>query len=175
MASTSTEDGLVVVDETPVDDVDSTPVWRPADSGELESLRDEFVDGFNARDVEALLSIVDRDVELPDAEGDGSDAFREELEAIWDRAPGALLTRAFLDDDSPCAVAWRPDEDGCWSRVALVCFDAEDGLLTVVALPEDAGALDRAAAEDPTGEELEEWSDWAEWDRGEESETGGRR
>jgi hypothetical protein len=50
-----------------------------------------------------------------------------------------------------------------------VCLSAADGLMDVVAVPDDMDALDRAEADEPTGEELDEWQDWAEWDRGEET------
>lgn len=139
-------------------------------AGDLENLRDAFVEGFNARDLDVLLSLVRSDVETPDTVGDGAANLVEELEAIWERSPGAVLTRAFLDG-SACAVAWLPDEDGCWSRAAIVCFAEERGLLSVVGVPDDADGLDRAEASEPTGEELEEWSDWAEWDRGEASDA----
>lgn len=175
------DEDLSVVDgplpEDPdLDDVpDEDAADRPALDGDsdLEALRDEFVDGFNARDLDDLLSLVDDDVETPDLPGDGVEVFAEELEAIWERSPGAFLTRAFLDG-VPCAVAWMPDEDGCWARAALVTFAHEDGLLSVVAVPDDVDGLDRAEADDPTGEEIEEWSDWAEWDRGEESRPRSR-
>lgn len=176
MIPTPDDDGLSVVDGLPTDgrDTDDVPEEGAATLAELdgdadlEALRDAFVDGFNARDLDSLLGLVDDDVETPDLPGDGQAAFVRELEAIWERSPGAILTRAFLDG-VPCAVAWLPDEDGCWSRAALVTFAAEDGLLSVVAVPDDADGLDRAEADDPTGEEIEEWSDWAEWDRGEET------
>lgn len=181
MASTPAEDGLRVVDPaTETDDAEA----RAAEDGhapidlrddpDLESLRDEFVDAFNARDLEAVLAIVHPDVECPDIAGDGIPALSEELEAIWERSPGAVLTRAFLDD-TPCAVGWLPDEDGCWCRAALVCFDADDSSITLVEVPDDADALERAAAEEPAGDELDEWVDWAEWERGEETPPGQRR
>lgn len=154
-----------------VDEVPDEDEPRQADldgDSDLETLRDEFVEGFNARDLDTLLSLVADEVEVPDLPGDGAAVFAEELEAIWERSPGAFLTRGFLDG-AACAVAWLPDEEGCWSRAALVTFAAEDGLLSVVELPDDADGLDRAEAEDPTGEEIEEWSDWTEWESGEES------
>jgi hypothetical protein len=165
------EDGLRVVNTD--DDVILTEEERlatpePTGDVDLQSLRDEFVDAFNARDLDAVLAIVHEDVETPDTPGDGAASLAEELEAIWERSPEAILTRAFLDD-RPCAVAWRPDEDGCWCRAALVSFDADAGLLTVVAVPDDADALDRAEADDPLSGELDEWQDWARWDRGEET------
>ncbi len=178
MTSTPAEDGLRVVDlDVDVTD-ESDGDLKEADPSEqasghfaptdLESLRDEFVDGFNARDLDAVLRLVRDDVETPDIAGDGAPVLAEELQSIWERSPGAILTRGFLDE-APVAVAWLPDEDGCWSRAALVCFDADSDLLSVVALPDDPDALDRAQADDPTGEDQEEWSDWSEWDRGEET------
>lgn len=174
MTGVSQDDGLSVVDGSEPADGDELPeevTVGAADldgHADLETLCDEFVAGFNARDMEALLALVADDVETPDIAGDGQEQLAEELEAIWERSPGAILTRALLDG-VPCSMAWLPDEDGCWSRAALVCFDAEEGLLTLVAVPDDADALDRAEAADPTGEEIDEWSDWAEWERGEET------
>lgn len=162
------EEGLHLVDSVDDDGAgDERPAHRPSDrAADLETLRDEFVDAFNARDLDTLLSLARTDVECPDIHGDGHPALAEEFSAIWERSPGALLTRAFLED-SPCAVAWLPDEDGCWTRAALVLLDGADGQLSVVSLPDDADALDRAEAEDPEGEEVEEGSDWAEWESGE--------
>lgn len=176
MTAMSDDEGLSVVEARPPADADTDDVpdddgpLRPSldGDGDLESLRDEFVDGFNARDLDTLLGLVADDVEIPDLPGDGAAVLAEELAAIWERSPGAVLTRAFLEGVA-CAVAWLPDEEGCWARAALVCFAAEDGLLSVVGVPDDADALDRVEAVDPTGEELEEWSDWAEWERGEET------
>jgi hypothetical protein len=167
-----TEDGLTVVDETDSQAHDGAEaegtVSERAVDGELQNLRDAFVEAFNARDLEAVTAIVQPDVECPDIGGDGVDVLAEELQAIWERSPGAILTGGFMDG-VPCAVGWLPDEDGCWSRAALVCFDHDDGLLNLVSLPEDADTLERVEVEEPTGEELDEWQDWSEWDRGEET------
>lgn len=171
--SVAPEEGLRLMGSDEVDDVDldaeatRDPLDGPA--ADLETLRDEFVDAFNARDMEALLGLVHDDIECPDIRGDGVDALAEEISAIWERSPTALLTRAFLDD-VPCAVAWLPDEDACWSRAALVTFDHEQGLLSVVSLPDDADALDRAEAETPDDDDHEEGADWVEWDSGGEND-----
>lgn len=164
----ASDEGLryVEVDEAEVDGEDSQAPDGIA--GEVEALRDEFVDAFNARDLDALLSLAREDVECPDIHGDGLAALSEEVSAIWERSPGAILTRGFLDGE-PCALGWLPDEEGCWSRAALVCFSADEGLLAVVSLPDDADALDRAEGEDPVGEEQEEGTDWGEWTSGEPS------
>lgn len=141
------------------------PADDPIDP-DLESLRSEFVGAFNARDLEVILSLVADDVECPDRRTSGASELAAELVAIWDRSPGAMLTDALLDG-APCAVAWVPDEDGCWSRAALVCLDGEDGLVRAFELPDDADALARAETDDPEGEELDEGLDWVEWDTGE--------
>ncbi len=175
MSSAPMEDGLHVVnadDEGADPDVlrleDGEPPEEPADS-DLEDLRDAFVEGFNNRDVDSILAVVRADVECPDLAGvNGAAALAEELESIWERSPEAFLTRGIVDGE-PVAVAWRPDEVGRWTRVALVCFDADGGLLSVVCLPDDTDLLERAEAEHPTDGDLDEWNDWSEWDRGEET------
>ena len=172
MAAAPLEDGFRIVseDEQRADPEDATGHAGPVD-GDAESLRDALVSAFNDRDLDSLMQIVADDVEVPDdVAGDGAEALAAEVEAIWQRSPGAVLTRGLLDGH-PCAVGWLPDEEGCWSRAALVCmdFDVDARLLTVVTMPEDADALDRAEASEPTAEQLDEWADWAEWDRGEET------
>lgn len=172
--SVAPEEGLRLVDDADLDADDDRRTEPLADgTTDLEALRDEFVDAFNARDLDALTSLAQDDVECPDIHGDGLAALAEEVSAIWERSPSAILTRAFLEGE-PCAVAWLPDEEGCWSRAALVAFAGDDGLLSVVSLPDDADALDRAEAEDPAGEEQEEGSDWGEWDSGEASQPRDR-
>jgi hypothetical protein len=161
-----------LAEHPPADDrpsLDDAPV-----DTDLESLRSEFVAAFNARDLEAILALVSAEVECPDRRASGAGALAEELVAIWDRSPGAMLTDALLDG-MPCAVAWLPDEDGCWSRAALVCLDGEDGLLTTFELPDDAHALERAEADDPEGEELDQGLAWVEWDTGEMPAAAPRR
>lgn len=141
------------------------------DDADLETLRTAFVEAFNARDLDAILQIVSADVELPDVAGEGHEALADELGEIWERSPVVVLTDARVDC-VPAAVAWRPDEQARWTRVALVTFDADDGLLTVVELPEDAEALRTALAEDPVGDVVNEELDWSSWDEGAPSGDG---
>lgn len=160
-----TEDGLHVVDDDDDrPDEGPQPEEAPRDP-ELESLRSEFVAAFNARDLDAALALVHPEVECPDRRATGIAELAQELALIWDRSPGAVLTDALLDG-TPCAVAWVAGEDGCWCRAALVCLDADDGLLRLFELPDDPDALDRAEADLPEGEELDEGLAWIEWDTG---------
>ncbi|MGI8574681.1 MAG: nuclear transport factor 2 family protein [Egibacteraceae bacterium] len=164
------EEGLSTISPGEAADryVEGQPSVELTVDSELESLRDEFVEGFNARNLDAVLALVHEDIECPDIAGDGADVFAEELQAIWERSPGALLTRALLDG-APCAMGWLPDDAGRWCRAALVCFDVLDGLLGLMEMPDDPDSLDRAETTDPSGEDLDEWSDWSEWERGEET------
>jgi hypothetical protein len=164
--SVTPEEGLRLVEQTDADmDEDASQPDSVGGDGDLESLRDEFVNAFNARDLDALLALAHDDVECPDIHGDGTAALSEEVGAIWERSPAAMLTRGFIDGEA-CALGWLPDEDGGWVRAALVTFAADAGLLSVVSLPDDIDALERAEAEDPSGEEQDEGADWAEWDSG---------
>src|SRR5687767_14078091 len=126
--SVTPEEGLRLIEslDTEVDDVDQAPTPVTNSDADLEALRDEFVDAFNARDLDALLALAADDVECPDIHGDGAAALAEELSAIWERSPGVILTRGFLDGEA-CALGWLPDEEGCWSRAALVTFAGEQG------------------------------------------------
>jgi hypothetical protein len=165
------EEGLHVVDEG--DDGDAGAAEEAAEPAvgdpDLDSLCDGFVDAFNDRDLELLLTLTADDVDVPDVPGeDGPDVLADEVCAIWERSPGAILTRGSWEG-RPCAVAWLPDDEGGWVRAGLWLFEADDGLLTVAACPDDPDALESADAEDPTGEELEEWRDWGEWESGAET------
>lgn len=148
------------------------PVDAGLDDADLDTLRDAFVEAYNARDLEALLDLVDDDVETPDLSGDGPDALADEIRALWERSPAAVLTTA-TSDGSPAAVAWLPDEAARWIRAALFTFDGDAGLLTVVGLPDDGAALEEALTDGPGGDALDEEQDWAEWDRGEDSGDAG--
>ncbi len=141
------------------------------DDADLETLRNAFVEGFNARDLDVILELVSDDVETPDLSGDGRDALAEELQAIWERSPGAFLTNAAIDG-APAAMAWLPDDVGNWCRAAIMTFDCDAGRLTVVELPEDVEALQSALADDPAGDPVDEELDWSEWERGEASGDG---
>jgi len=180
---TRVEEGLSVHHETDPDgdviDVDAARRDQRAADADLESLRDEFVDAFNARDLEAVMALVRSDVECPDRGVNDARGLAEELSAIWARSPGALLTRGFLESE-PCAVAWVPDEEGCWTRAALVRLgldgvESDRPLIDALALPDDPDSLERAEADDPDGEELDEGADWSEWDAGEDPAPHPRR
>lgn len=141
------------------------------DDTDLETLRNAFVEAYNARDLDAILDLVSTEVEVPDIGGDGRDALAEGLQRIWERSPTVVLTHASVES-TPAAVAWLPDERGRWCRAGLMTFDGDQGRLTVIAMPDDAVALQLALAEDPIGDVLDEELDWSGWDRGEPTGDG---
>jgi hypothetical protein len=152
---------------TPTDD----ELGPDLDDADLETLRNAFVEAYNARDLDTILELVSTDVELPGIGGDGPDALAEELQAVWERSPIVVLTHARVEE-IPAAVAWLPDEHGHWNRVGLMTFDGDGGRLAVVEMPDDAEALQLALAEDPIGDVVDEEYDWSEWERGEPSGDG---
>lgn len=177
MSAVPDEDGMHLVSLNVGGDqnwLDSEPAAVDGDVTDLESLCGEFVDAFNARDLDAVVALVADDVDCPDQADSGMEAFAEEIVAIWNRSPAAILTRAY-HDGVPCAVGWLPDEDGCWSRAALVSIEVDDGVVVQFMIPDDPNALDGAEAEEPSGDELDAWLDWSEWDRGEETVPRPRR
>lgn len=160
MADVADEDlRWLTTQDTDVPTGDAADEPAHADPVGMESLRGAFVDAFNARDLDALLDLMADDAEWCDASTEGRAAVATELAAVWERSPEVVLTRAF-DEDGPCAVAWRPDERGHWARAALLCFDVADDLISLVEIPEDAETLATVTAEDPTGDEPEEWLRW---------------
>ena len=142
------------------------------DDADLETLRDAFVEAYNARDLEGILDLVSEDVETPELGNEGAVALAAEIQAYWDHWASAILTRATVDD-APAAVAWLPDETGRWVRTRLVTLDGEQGMLTLIELPDDPDALERAIAEDPLGDSLDDENDWSVWERGETSRDAG--
>lgn len=150
------------MDDRPVPDLDDA---------DLETLRNAFVEAFNARDLDGILEIVAADAELPDTVGEGHEALADELLAVWERSPIVVLTNAQLQE-APAAVAWLPDEQGRWTRVALVTFHSDQGRLTVIDRPDDPEALHTALAEDPIGDIVDEELDWSGWDEGAPSGDG---
>lgn len=158
------EEGLHLVEDDESPEGTEQAEAQPVDC-DLESLRSEFVAAFNARDLEAVLAIVHPDVECPDRRTSGTTELAAELAAIWDRSPSAILTDALLDG-TPCAVAWLLDEEGCWARAALVCLDADDGLLRLFEIPDDPDALQAAETGLPEDDEVDEGLGWIEWETG---------
>ncbi|MFO8076711.1 MAG: hypothetical protein R6T85_11410 [Egibacteraceae bacterium] len=160
MVTVPAEDQLSIVRDDVIS-LEDDPAQRADDRAEhvAESLRDAFVDAFNARDVDGVLAVTAPDVECADGAGDGAAALGAFLVEVWERHPGVVLTAGELDGQA-CAVAWLPDEDGCWARAALVTLSVDDGLLDVVALPDDVDGLDRVLADEPVGDELEDWLGW---------------
>ena len=160
MVTVPAEDQLSIVrDEVISLEDDTTPRADDRPEHVAESLRDAFVDAFNARDVDGALAVTAPDVECADRVEDGAAALSAFLVEVWERHPGVVLTAGELDGEA-CAVAWLPDGDGCWSRAALVTLAVDDGQRDVVALPDDVDGLDRVLTDEPVGDELDDWLGW---------------
>lgn len=133
-------------------------------SGQAEDAVESFNEAFNARDLEGCLEVLADDVEAPGL-GNDRDNLSEALEDLWDRRPTCVLTRG-TDGDRCVSVLWEV-VDAAWVAVAPVFFDdCGEGLIGMIELADDPGALERIRATAPEAE-FEEGATWQEWETGE--------
>ncbi len=128
-----------------------------------ESALVEFVERFNARDVEGIEELL-----APDAEADllsarGREDLVEGLLELWERYPSLLLTRGEVGDE-PVAAAWIADsERSDFDLLGILRFECTDGLIDRFELTETPAD---AVLERPDLTELNEWEDWRIVDEG---------
>ncbi len=143
-----------------------------------EANLDEFVDYFNARDLESIGELLDKEVSAPFFGGSGHDAVMQGIGELVLGYPGILATRGELGDE-PVVVAWIPGEERVYSRMGYFRFTfTEDGENA-----EDAGVVDgelqiehidysdeiddgSLLAEEPDPDDMAEWESWQEWEEG---------
>lgn len=153
------DDGADPADD--LDDLDS--LLGPEVDGEMANVVDAFADAFNARDLDELVTLVTDDCETPGLAG-GIDDFAAAIDDLWQRRPGAVLTRAQLDDQC-LGVLWEL-EGAAWWRIATVHLaDCVDGQVGVIVFSDDPVLLDEIAAT-PPDLDLDQGSRWEEWDEG---------
>ncbi len=142
------------------DDEDTDTGADPA----TESVLVEFVERFNARDVDGIEELL-----APDAEADllsacGRNDLVEGLTELCERYPSLLLTRGEVGSE-PVAAAWIPDtERADFDLLGVLHFEwADDNLVARFELVE---APPDAVLERPDLSELNEWEDWRIVDEG---------
>lgn len=134
-----------------------------------ENAVDEFVDYFNARDVEALAELLDDDVTCDFFDLGGKEGVIEGFSDMMIRNPGLVLTRGELGQE-PVAVAWTPGEEHDYRRLGLFVFTFADGPDSLVEhieyddAPEDSEVV---LAEEPDPDDMDQGGEWREWDTGE--------
>lgn len=133
---------------------------------EVEDLTDEFVERFNARDLDGIGELLSDEVTSDMFDGVGVEAALEGLSDLWLRYPRLVASRAERGDE-PVVAMWLPDEDGKFRMVGYAEMTTDDEKIEHVTYVDDHES--DVLAEAPDEAELAEWMDWAEWDRGEES------
>lgn len=129
------------------------------------ALVDEVVEGFNARDLDALADLCAGDCEVPGLASDMDD-LDSAMGDLWERRPTLTMTRSVDDDGVAVGVLWERGETAGWAPIGTCHVDVDaDGLAAVLEFSDDVGLLDQLDLDPPDGE-LEEGATWAEWDEG---------
>lgn len=152
-------------EEVGEDGVDHAVVWAPATDAEGESVVDEFIDYFNARDLDGMASLLAEDVQAELIHVNGSAAaVIEGIEDLFLREPSVVLTRGELGSE-PVAAVWHPTGDR-YVAVGLLAFAFTEGEVAAIERIELIDQLDQEdlLLEEPEGSELAEWDvvedDW---------------
>lgn len=133
------------------------------------ALVDEVVEGFNARDTEALAELCLDDCEVPGLASDMDD-LEGAMGDLWERRPTITMTRSVDDDGIAVGVLWERGETAGWAPIGTCHVDVgTDGLAAVLEFSDDVGLLDQLELDPPDGD-LEEGATWAEWDEGVEAD-----
>lgn len=143
-----------------------------------EASLDEVVDYFNARDLEPIRDLLDREVTAPFFGGNGPDTVMQGVGELVLAYPGIVATRGELGDE-PVVVAWIPGEARVYRRMGYFRFtftedgenaddaDSVDGEVKIEHIDYsdeiDDGSL---LVEEPDPADMAEWESWQEWEDG---------
>jgi hypothetical protein len=140
-------------------DEDIVVLPEPLAATNDSDLIDEFIEFFNARDLDGLAGMLAGDVEAELVHAAGTDGVLNGLEGLFIREPLMLLTRGDADGDG-LAVVWHPGESG-YQQVGFLAFeftdeDDDEALLTRIEYFDEINA-DDLVVEEPDEIEAEEW------------------
>jgi hypothetical protein len=143
--------------------------FEPVADAAVENASDEFVDLFNARDLDGIAEMVTADVTSDLLDGDGVDSILEGLAGLLRRYPQLVATRG-EDGNQPIVALWIPNEQDQYSLMGYLELSAEDELIDRITYVDTPGRGD-LLLEEPDLDEMSEWQDWREWDTGEEANS----
>lgn len=147
------------VDEGGVDHA----VMYPPDDSETENMVDEFVECFNARDLDGLRALLSPDVQLEALSAAGVDAAVEALGDLFFREPSIMLTRGEIENE-PIAAVWQPGE-GRYVGVGYLSFLLTEVDGRLIERIEYVDEIDESLVEAPDSSEISEWEvTGEEWD-----------
>lgn len=134
-----------------------------------ESVLDEFVELFNARDWDAIAEFISEDVT---SERLGAASRTEVLHALAQldvTYPGLLATRGEYGNE-PVVVAWLPDfETRDWAPMGYFSFsftDDDEPLIEHIEYEDVPTEDELLLAEEPDADDLPEWFDWTAYEEG---------
>ena len=159
-------DPVVIHDESDdeADATDDGPSEGP--DPDLDNLVVEFVDLFNARDMEALAELFSADAEARFLHEASRPGVIEGIEDLVFRHPDVVTTRGDLGTD-PVAAAWLLDADADHYRLCgYFAFDIADDEIPLIGRIELVEELpdDSLVVETPDDSERPEWEDWTAQD-----------
>jgi len=142
---------------------------EPSDDGPdtaVENVSDEFVELFNARDLDTIAELVTSEVTSDLFDGTGVESAVEGLAGLLRRYPQLIATRG-EDGNRPIVALWVPDEQERYRLMGYLEFGTDEELIDRITYVDTAGS--DLLVEEPDEDELDEWQDWREWDSGEEA------
>ena len=136
---------------------------HPVDA-DLENAVVEFVDLFNARDMEALAELLAAHAECTFLAAHSAAAVIDGVEDLILRQPDLVLTRGEVDDE-PLAGAWLLDADADrYLLTGVFTFTVDDdGLIDCITFRDEVADGD-LLLEEPEDSERPEWEDWSAQD-----------
>lgn len=142
---------------------------EPSDDGPdtaVENVSDEFVELFNARDLDTIAELVTSEVTSDLFDGSGVDSAVHGLAGLLRRYPQLIATRG-EDGNRPIVALWVPDEQERYRLMGYLEFGTDEELIDRISYVDTPGS--DLLVEEPDEDELAEWQDWREWDSGEEA------
>ena len=142
---------------------------EPSDDGPdtaVENVSDEFVELFNARDLDTIAELVTSEVTSDLFDGTGVESAVQGLAGLLRRYPQLIATRG-EDGNRPIVALWVPDEQERYRLMGYLEFGTDEELIDRITYVDTPGS--DLLVEEPDEDELAEWQDWREWDSGEEA------
>ncbi|MGZ5383311.1 MAG: hypothetical protein ACXWH0_04880 [Acidimicrobiia bacterium] len=134
----------------------------------VENVCDEFVDMFNARDLDGIADLVSADVTSDLFDGTGVESAVEGIAGLFRRYPQLVATRG-EEGHQPIVALWLPDEQDHYTLMGYLELSTQEELIDRIAYVDTPGS--DLLVEEPDPDEMAEWQDWREWDTGEEANS----
>jgi len=129
----------------------------------VDNASDEFVDLFNARDLDGIADLVTAEVASDLFDGTGVESAVNGIAGLMRRYPQLIATRG-EDGNQPIVALWIPDEQSQYRLMGYLEMSTEEELIDRITYVDTPGT--DLLVEEPDADEMAEWQDW---DTGEEA------